>query len=47
MDLLLDTCAFIWLCSEPEKYADTAGETINKAGDLFLAGQTHLNHDRA
>jgi PIN domain nuclease of toxin-antitoxin system len=37
MDLLLDTCAFIWLCSEPEKYADTVGETINKAGDLFLS----------
>ncbi len=37
MDLLLDTCAFIWLCSEPEKYAANAGETINKARDLFLS----------
>jgi len=37
VDLLLDTCAFIWLCSEPEKYEDTVGETINKAGKLFLS----------
>ena len=37
MDLLLDTCAFIWLCSEPEKYEDTVGETINKAGNLYLS----------
>ncbi len=42
MDVLLDTCAFIWLCSEPEKYSDKAGEAINKAGDLFLSDASIL-----
>jgi len=42
MDLLLDTCAFIWLCSEPEKYSDEAGELINQAGDLFLSDASIL-----
>ena len=37
MDVLLDTCAFIWLCSEPEKFSEKASEIIEKAGDLFLS----------
>jgi PIN domain nuclease of toxin-antitoxin system len=36
MEVLLDTYAFIWLCSEHEKYSKKAGEIIEQAGDLFL-----------
>ncbi len=37
MDILIDTCAFIWLCSEPERYSEKARESIKMAGDLFLS----------
>jgi len=37
MELLLDTCAFIWLCSEPEKYSEKASEAVEQASELFLS----------
>jgi len=30
MTLLLDTCTFIWLCSEPEKLSDSATIALDK-----------------
>ena len=38
MNLLLDTCTFLWLTREPSKLSQTASDLIdNEANDLFLS----------
>ena len=40
---LLDTCAFIWLCSEPDRLSDTARAAINaRNASLLLSDVTAL-----
>lgn len=37
MAYLLDTCTFIWLCSEPDKISAKAKKLINESEILFLS----------
>lgn len=38
MNILLDTCAFIWLCSEPARLSAAARETLdNGENDLLVS----------
>jgi PIN domain nuclease of toxin-antitoxin system len=38
MTLLLDTCTFIWLCSDPEKLSEPAAQALDKpANDRALS----------
>jgi PIN domain nuclease of toxin-antitoxin system len=34
--VLLDTCAYIWLCSEPEKFTQTAASVLQNGADVAL-----------
>ena len=41
MKLLLDTCAFLWLATEPARLSTTAADTIDdEANDLFISDVT-------
>jgi PIN domain nuclease of toxin-antitoxin system len=40
--LLLDTCAFIWLCSEPEKLGKRLPEQLNDDGCQLLLSDASL-----
>lgn len=44
VNVLLDTCAFIWLCSEPEKFTKTAKSVLQRGTDtaLYLSEATIL-----
>lgn len=33
---LLDTCAFIWLCADPDKLSETAKQAIDDRGSTLL-----------
>ncbi len=37
MAYLLDTCTFIWLCSDPDKLTIKAKSIIDNAEDLFIS----------
>lgn len=39
MNVLLDTCAFIWLCSDPEKFSPAARDVLvdNAGSELYLS----------
>lgn len=44
MKLLLDTCALIWLCSNPKKFSEEATNILSKidAHDLYISDATTL-----
>ncbi len=43
MDILLDTCALIWLCSDPERLTPEAGKILQKEEtNLFISDATVL-----
>lgn len=42
MKLLLDTCALIWLTSEPEQLSAEAVKAINDSGSILHVSQASL-----
>jgi PIN domain nuclease of toxin-antitoxin system len=37
VSILLDTCTFIWLCSEPERLSGRATQRIDESGTILLS----------
>jgi PIN domain nuclease of toxin-antitoxin system len=37
VDILLDTCTFIWLCAEPARLSEPAGQRIDESDTILLS----------
>jgi PIN domain nuclease of toxin-antitoxin system len=40
MQLLLDTCTFLWMIASPDKLSETARKTLTRGTDRLLINQT-------